>query len=77
MTDETRNDGLWGYDEVAEYLGISPKTVRKWANERRLPLVKIGALNRFRPDDIRAWVADQAQPIEDEDPAPAETGATP
>lgn len=64
MTDEPRNDELWGYDEVAGYLGVSPKTVRKWANERRIPIVKVGALNRFRPADIRAWVASNAQPAE-------------
>lgn len=56
MKDAGGNEGLWGYAEVAEYLGMSPKTVRRWANERRLPVVKVGALNRFRPEDIREWV---------------------
>lgn len=61
MTDET----LWGYDEVAEYLKITPNTARKWANERRLPVVKVGTLNRFRPSDIKAWVEGRAQPAEE------------
>lgn len=64
MSDDARNDGLWGYDEVGEYLGVSPNTVRRWANEKRLPLVKVGSLNRFRPQDIREWVEGRAQPAE-------------
>lgn len=56
--------GLWDYDDVAAYLRCSPLTVRRWANERRLPVVKVGALNRFRPADIEAWAEARVQPVE-------------
>lgn len=61
----SETDSLWGYEEVADYLGITPKTARKWANERRLPVVKVGSLNKFRPADIRAWVESRSEPVED------------
>jgi len=50
-------DQLWTYDDVADYLQVSWRTVRKWANERTIPVVKVGALNRFDPDAIRKWAA--------------------
>jgi excisionase family DNA binding protein len=65
MNESQGNDDLWGYEDVAAYLGVSWKTVRKWAQERRIPIVKVGALNRFRPSDIRAWVASNAHPVTD------------
>lgn len=61
MDGTERNETLWGYAEVAAYMGVSPSTVRRWAGERRLPVVKVGTLNRFRPEDIRAWVASRAE----------------
>lgn len=51
------NPTLWDYEDVAAYLKVSPKTVERWANERRLPVVKVGVLNRFDPDDIREYAA--------------------
>jgi len=47
-------EALWDYEDVARYLKNSSLTVEKWANERRLPVVKIGTLNRFDPARIRA-----------------------
>ena len=33
--------------ECAEYTGISPKTLYRWAKERIVPSIKIGGLVRF------------------------------
>jgi excisionase family DNA binding protein len=39
--------------EAAEYLHVSPKTIARWANERRIPcLVTLGGHRRFLRDDI-------------------------
>lgn len=48
---------LWTYEDVAAYLRISWRTVRKWANERDkgMPIVKVGNRNRFDPEAIRKW----------------------
>lgn len=34
--------------EAAEVLGVQPRTLYKWAYARRLPVVKLGRLTRFR-----------------------------
>lgn len=41
--------------QVARLLGVSPKTVNRWANERRIPCaVTLGGHRRFRADVIQA-----------------------
>ena len=35
-------------EEVAHYLRLKPQTVYKWAQERRIPAVKLGKEWRFR-----------------------------
>jgi len=51
---------LWTYKDVADYLRVSPKTVRRWATERRVPVVKVGNLNRFSPTAIKEHFAKQS-----------------
>lgn len=59
MEHQERNelDPLWTEDEVAEYLRVSPATVRKWVKQDRIPFVKAGSLNRFRKSEIAEWSA--------------------
>ena len=46
--------------EVAESCSISVLTLRKWRSQKRGPqYVKIGALVRYRPDDVDAWIVAQ------------------
>lgn len=40
--DEDDDNRLLGLREVAERLGLSLHTVRRWASQRRLPVVKLG-----------------------------------
>ncbi len=41
--------------EVASILGVSPKTVNRWATDGRIPCaVTLGGHRRFRADVIRA-----------------------
>ena len=40
--------------QVARILGVSPKTVNRWANDGRIPCaVTLGGHRRFRADVIR------------------------
>lgn len=48
-------------DEVAEYLRLTPQTIYKWAQEKRIPAVKLGKEWRFRRSVIDKWFDDQVQ----------------
>ena len=49
--------------EVADSCSISVLTLRKWRSQRRGPqYVKIGALVRYRPEDVDSWIAAQKAP---------------
>lgn len=49
--------------EVADSCSISVLTLRKWRSQRRGPqYLKIGALVRYRPEDVDAWIIAQQSP---------------
>ncbi|SFM54346.1 helix-turn-helix domain-containing protein [Nitrosomonas communis] len=45
--------------EAAEYLGVSPATLAKWASEKTqaLPYIKVGRLVRYRIADLDAYIS--------------------
>jgi excisionase family DNA binding protein len=43
-------------EEVARYLRLTPQTIYKWAQERRIPAVKLGKEWRFRRSVIDRWL---------------------
>jgi len=44
--------------EVSKRLNVSVATLRRWRLEKRGPtFVKVGALVRYRPEDLDSWVA--------------------
>ncbi len=63
--------GLWTAEEVAGYLQVSEGTVNQWVKFGRIPVVKVGRLNRFRPADIDRWLEENARPAEEAAPEPA------
>lgn len=48
-------DQLLTLQQVAEYLNVSAKTVRRLM-QRGLPSVRFGRLVRFREQDVSGWV---------------------
>jgi excisionase family DNA binding protein len=46
-------------EEVATYLRLKPQTIYKWAQEQRIPAVKLGKEWRFRRSVIDRWLDDQ------------------
>jgi excisionase family DNA binding protein len=43
--------------EVAKRLNVSLASVRRWRLERRGPVfLKVGALVRYRPEDLDTWL---------------------
>ena len=43
-------------EEVAHYLRLKPQTLYKWAQERRIPAVKLGKEWRFRRSILDRWL---------------------
>jgi excisionase family DNA binding protein len=46
-------------DEVATYLRLTPQTIYRWAQEKRIPAVKLGKEWRFRRSVIDRWFDEQ------------------
>lgn len=52
--------GLFTTESLAEYLQVSPHTVRREREAGRLPYIRIRDLIRYRPEDVEAYLAAQA-----------------
>lgn len=46
-------------EEVALYLRLKPQTIYKWAQEKRIPAVKLGKEWRFRRSVLDRWLDEQ------------------
>jgi len=55
-------DNLMTLEEVANYLRVSDRTVKDWANAGELPGGKLGSSWRFRKDDIDNWLDQKLSP---------------
>jgi len=51
-----REPDLMTVEEVARYLRLKPQTIYKWAQEKRIPAVKLGKEWRFRKRIIDEWL---------------------
>jgi predicted DNA-binding transcriptional regulator AlpA len=62
MSQNTRQRLINEHDVAASW-SISVLTLRKWRVQKRGPqYIKIGALVRYRPEDVDAWIAEQQSP---------------
>ncbi|HYU01785.1 MAG TPA: helix-turn-helix domain-containing protein, partial [Gemmatimonadales bacterium] len=46
-------------EEVAAYLRLTPQTIYKWAQQKRIPAAKLGKEWRFRKSIVDRWLDDQ------------------
>ena len=53
---ETVLDQFIDNDEAAEILGCSPKTLRVWVSQKKVPHYKVGRAVRFRRADLLEWL---------------------
>jgi len=58
-TDPLQNHEILTLEEVAIYLRLKPQTIYKWAQEKRIPAVKLGKEWRFRRSILDRWLDDQ------------------
>ena len=47
--------------EIAEQLGMSVSTIRKWVHYGFMPHVKLGRAVRFREKDIETWIEERTE----------------
>ncbi|MGE5406444.1 MAG: helix-turn-helix domain-containing protein [Methanosarcina sp.] len=52
------NDKIMTLEEVAEYLRLTPQTIYSWAQEKKIPAVKLGKEWRFKKSLIDKWFDD-------------------
>jgi len=57
------NDLVLTTEEAAEFLKLTPFTVRDYARRRILPARKVGKGWRFYKPDLVAWLRDYPAPI--------------
>jgi excisionase family DNA binding protein len=50
--------------QAAERLGITERHLRLLLERREIPFVKVGRLNRFDPDDLEQWIADNRTEVQ-------------
>lgn len=48
---------LLSMEAAADYLGASPRFIRRLVAERRVPYVKLGRLVRFTAEDLDGYIA--------------------
>ena len=47
---------LMTVEEVADWLRMTPGTIRQKVKFRAIPFVKVGTQTRFRRSDLAAWI---------------------
>lgn len=57
--DGVRAPALMDIKELAAYLSITVRHVRRLVQDRRIPFLKVGGLLRFRRSAIDAWLDDR------------------
>jgi len=58
-TDPPHDREILTLEEVALYLRLKPQTIYKWAQEKRIPAVKLGKEWRFRRSILDRWLDEQ------------------
>ena len=46
-------------EDVAQYLKVSSRTVKRWQRAHRIPSYKVGSLRRYRLSEIVRWIHEQ------------------
>ncbi len=49
-------DTLLNVKQVAAYLQLKESTIYSWAQDGKIPAIKIGRTWRFRRSDLDAWI---------------------
>ena len=55
----SRDNEILTIEDVAAYLRLTPQTIYKWAQEKRIPAAKLGKEWRFRKSIVDRWLDEQ------------------
>lgn len=56
-----RTDPLWSTEDLAEFLGVTVGTIRKWRMKKKTPPeLRVNGVVRYDPEVVRAWVKGKA-----------------
>jgi excisionase family DNA binding protein len=66
MNNQKLQKQYYNVREIAEFLSISEKTVRKYVWQKTIPYLKIGGHVRFDIGKIHAWLEQREVPTLDE-----------
>ena len=50
---------LLGINDVSRILKIRESTLRAWVFQRRIPVVRIGRLVRFKRSELERWIRNE------------------
>lgn len=53
-------------EELAKYLDLNPHTIYMWAEQRKIPFIKIGRMVRFDLIEIEDWLTSKKTAISEE-----------
>ncbi len=51
-----RRGVIWGWRQVAEYLGVSEATAKRWHRTRPMPLVQYGSTWATTKSALESWI---------------------
>lgn len=60
------SDRLLSVAEAAAYLGVQENTIYNWSmgRKRKIPVVKIGRLNKYRISDLNDFIRRNTLPVD-------------
>ncbi len=56
MSEININEPWVSTKEIAEHLGVTMETVRKWIKAESIPCARIGKLWKFKKTEVDAWI---------------------
>jgi excisionase family DNA binding protein len=63
MSDERDGDTLLGWKAIAEALGVSASTARRWTRELGLPAFKLGGQVRASCGELERWARERRRGV--------------
>jgi hypothetical protein len=57
--EEWRQGKLWGAKRIADFCGVHPDTVARWADDKDCPIKKVGGRLFVTRTAVTAWMTDK------------------